>query len=149
MKKRSLFLIVLLSLVISPFTYCMDLNQCFIDAGKLYNIHPNLLWAIAKVESGFNPFALNRNSNSTYDIGIMQINSSWIPVLKRYGLTDPSQLWHPCYNIHVGAWILAQCIQQYGYTWEAVGCYNASSKTKRIKYSHKVWEVLKNYVREQ
>lgn len=126
-----------------------DVNQCFIDAGKQYGIHPNLLWAIAKTESNFNYTALNKNDNGTYDIGIMQINSSWIPVLKRYGLVNPSQLWYPCYNIHVGAWVLAQCIQRYGYTWEAVGCYNASSKTKRIKYSHKVWKALQPYVRAE
>ncbi len=110
-----------------PFT---DINQCFKDAGALYGVHPNLLWAIAKVESGLNPMAINRNLNGTVDIGIMQINSSWIPVLKAYGLKDERYLWEPCYNIHVGAWVLAQCIKKFGYTWEAVGCYNATSKTK-------------------
>ncbi|MDI1473014.1 lytic transglycosylase domain-containing protein [Thermodesulfovibrio sp. 1176] len=126
-----------------------EINQCFLEAGQKYGIHPNLLWAIAKVESNFNYTALNRNGNGTYDIGIMQINTSWLPVLKKYGLYDERQIWNPCYNIHVGAWVLAQCINKYGYTWEAVGCYNASSKIKRIKYSQKVWEVLRQYVREQ
>lgn len=133
----------------SQFLASYDLNQCFIDAGHRYHVHPNLLWAIAKVESNFNYTALNRNSNGTYDIGIMQINTSWLPVLKKYGLYDEKQIWNPCYNIHVGAWVLAQCINKYGYTWDAVGCYNASSKIKRIKYSQKVWEVLRQYVREQ
>lgn len=123
-----------------------DINQCFVEAGKMYNIHPNLLWAIAKVESRFNPYAINRNSNGTYDIGIMQINSSWLPVLKTYGLKDKRHLWNPCYNIHVGAWILGQCIQKYGYTWTAIGCYNATSRTKRVKYINKVWKELKPYI---
>lgn len=126
-----------------------EIKQCFINAGEKYKIHPNLLWAIAKVESNFNYSAINRNSNGTYDIGIMQINSSWIPVLKKYGLRDESYLWEPCYNIYVGAWILAQCIQKYGYTWNAVGCYNAVSLEKRVKYSKKVQQVLKPYIRNQ
>ncbi|GAB5045611.1 lytic transglycosylase domain-containing protein [Thermodesulfovibrio sp. TK110] len=122
-----------------------DINQCFIDAGNRYGVHPNLLWAIAKVESRFNPYAINKNANGSYDIGIMQINSSWIPVLKAYGLTDPRHLWNPCYNIHVGAWVLSQCIKKFGYTWDAVGCYNASSKVKRVRYSQKVWKELQPY----
>jgi soluble lytic murein transglycosylase-like protein len=119
-----------------------DLNQCFIEAGRMYKVHPDILRAITKVESNFNPRALNKNQNGTYDIGIMQINSSWIPVLKQYGLNNPSWLWDPCYNIHVGAWILSQCVQQYGYTWEAIGCYNARDPVKRVKYSKKVYEHL-------
>lgn len=109
----------------------------------MYNIHPNILWAIAKVESNFNPYAINRNANGSYDIGIMQINSSWIPVLKRYGLSDVKQLWDPCYNIHIGAWVLSQCIEKHGYTWQAVGCYNAVSPAKKIRYMSKVWQVYK------
>lgn len=123
-----------------------DINKCFMDAGFKYNIHPNLLWAIAKVESNFNYTAINKNNNGTYDIGIMQINTSWLPVLKKHGLYDERQIWNPCYNIHVGAWILAQCIHQHGYSWEAVGCYNAVSKPKRARYSRKVWKVLEPYV---
>jgi len=120
------------------------LNQCFIQAGNLYGVHPNVLWAIAKVESNFNPKALNKNKNGTYDIGLMQINSSWIPELKKSGMFDHRWLWNPCYNIYVGAWILNKCIQKYGNTWQAIGCYNAVSKKKRIKYANKVFHVLNN-----
>ncbi len=122
------------------------IQQCFVSAGNTYGVSPLVLWGIAKVESNFNPRALNRNSNGTYDMGIMQINSSWIPVLKKYGLYDPRHIWEPCYNIHVGAWILSQCIKKYGNTWEAVGCYNAQSYTKKVRYSRKVYEALKPYL---
>lgn len=121
-----------------------DINQCFIEAGSMYDIHPNLLWAIAKAESNFNPHALNKNTNGSYDIGIMQINTQWIPVLKKHGLKDERHLWHPCYNIHVGAWVLSQCISKYGYTWEAVGCYNAVSKSKRVKYARRISNAITN-----
>lgn len=66
----------------------------------------------------------------------MQINSRWYKVL---GADAWSQLRDPCYNVNVGAWILAGCMKRYGYTWEAVGCYNASSKNKRNRYAYKVW----------
>lgn len=115
---------------------------CFEEAGRIYGIHPNLLWAIAKVESNFNSSAVNRNGNGSYDYGVMQINSSWYKVL---GKDIWMSLGNPCQNVKVGAWVLAQCIQRYGYTWEAVGCYNAVSKDKKQKYSKKIYMELKKH----
>lgn len=106
-------------------------------AGARYRINPVLLWSIAKLESGFAPNAQNKNTNGSTDIGVMQINSAWLPTLKRYGI-DRQTLLEPCTNIYVGAWILAQNIQRYGYNWEAVGAYNAATQSKRVSYARKV-----------
>lgn len=114
---------------------------CFEEAGSLYGISPQLLWSIAKTESNFNPRAVNRNSNGTYDYGLMQINSSWA---KRLGKTW-NDLGEPCTNVKVGAWVLAQCIQDYGYTWRAVGCYNSRTPSKGDRYAGKVYRVLAQY----
>jgi soluble lytic murein transglycosylase-like protein len=111
---------------------------CFEEAGAIYRVSPQLLWAIAKVESNFNASAVNRNANGSHDVGLMQINSWWV----ERGLLTPT-LWRalgdPCTNVKVGAWILAQCFQRYGLSWEAVGCYNATSPEKRAKYAWKVF----------
>jgi soluble lytic murein transglycosylase-like protein len=115
---------------------------CFEEAGSEYGISPQLLWAITKVESGFIPHAINKNPNGTYDYGVMQINSGWAG---KMGMDIWKSLGEPCTNIRVGAWILAQCIQKHGYTWEAVGCYNASDKKKRQKYARKVYTVFTRY----
>ena len=125
------------------------IRQCFVDAANRYGVNPLLLWGIARVESNFNSRALNRNSNGTYDIGIMQINSNWIPVLKRHGLYDTRALWDPCYNIHVGAWVLKQCLSKFGNTWQAIGCYNASTRYKQIKYSQRVYQAIKPYLSQE
>jgi len=112
---------------------------CFEEAGALYKISPRLLWTIAKVESNFNPNAVNKNSDGSYDFGVMQINSSWGKILGRdqsEGLADP------CQNVKIGAWILAQCLRKFGYTWEGIGCYNASSKQKKIEYAWKIFRSL-------
>jgi soluble lytic murein transglycosylase-like protein len=116
------------------------LDRCFHRAGGYYDISPEILRSIARVESGFNPVAVNRNPNGTYDYGLMQINSSWY---RRLGPERWQNLSDPCYSIHVGAWILSQCIGRYGYTWEAVGCYNASSKKKRDAYARKIAKAIK------
>jgi len=108
---------------------------CFEEAGAHYGIHPDVLRAIASVESGMNPYAVNFNKNGSFDYGLMQINSRWYRVL---GHERWMKLADPCFNVKVGAWILAGCIKRYGYTWQAVGCYNATDRTKRVSYVRKV-----------
>lgn len=115
---------------------------CFGEAAARYGIPPALLMAISRVESSGNPQALSRNPDGSYDIGHMQINSRWIPVLQRYGITERN-LFDACTNTYVGAWILAQNIHRLGYNWNAIGAYNARSPSKRMAYARKIAEVLK------
>jgi soluble lytic murein transglycosylase-like protein len=110
--------------------------NCWLAAASMFNIPPALLYAIAEVESSFNPRAVANANNGTYSIGVMQINSTWFPVLESAGITEAS-LYEPCVSIHVGAWILAQEIERYGYTWEAIGAYYAGPYDER---SHR-WKV--------
>ncbi len=117
----------------------LALGFCFEEAGMLYGISPLLLRAIAEVESNLNPLAINRNSDGSYDFGLMQINSSWARIL---GIDNWLLLGNPCNNVKVGAWILRQCIDRYGYNWEAVGCYNARSFEKRIQYANKIYQKI-------
>lgn len=117
-------------------------DYCFEEAGETYGVAPELLWAISKVESTFNNKAVNWNKNGSYDFCHMQINSGWYRTL---GRDLWMQLGDPCTCTKVGAWVLANCVRNYGYTWKAVGCYNAVSQDKRSKYAWKVFNVIKKY----
>jgi len=114
---------------------------CYDEAGSRYGISPFLLRAIAKGESSFNPTAINVNANGSYDYGLMQINSSWEPTLRRVGIAW-EQLADPCTNVMVGAWVLSQCIRDYGYTWSAVGCYNSRTPSKRDRYASRIARIV-------
>ena len=114
-------------------------TYCFDEAGAQHNVPPGLLWAIAKVESDFNPDLVRTNTNGSIDVGVMQINSCWKDSL---GADVWASLGDPCVNIKVGAGILADCLSRYGYSWEGIGCYNAISPDKRADYARKVIHVL-------
>jgi soluble lytic murein transglycosylase-like protein len=101
-----------------------------------------VLKAIAMVESRMNPRAVSKERR-TRNLGIMQVNSSWIPVLKRKGF-DVKRIMDPCYNILVGAFVLRFHIDESGGDlWKGVGRYNAKSKGKQLRYVRKVRLVLK------
>ena len=112
-------------------------HACWDEAAKRYQVSSALLYAIARTESGLNPRAIGRNGNGSRDIGLMQINSAWLPTLASHGIGE-RDLFEPCTNIHVGAWILAGNVSRLGYTWEAVGAYNAASPALRRSYIEKV-----------
>ncbi len=111
---------------------------CFQEAGSRYQVSPLLLWGIAKVESGLDPSAINPNRNGTVDVGLMQVNSIWAEQLgKTWDHLDD-----PCTNVMAGAWILNQCVQDYGYTWKAVGCYHSRTPERRDAYALKIATIL-------
>lgn len=116
---------------------------CWEEVGARYGVNPYLLAAIAKQESKFNANAVRKNSNGTRDVGVMQINSLWLPTLAKYGITE-QHLFEPCVNIAVGAWILRQRQLQFGNTWEAVGAYHSKTPSFKWKYAASVNEKLKS-----
>lgn len=124
-----------------------DIGRCFHDAGARFSVDWRLLHAIAEVESGLNPGAIGYNKKGgrilSEDLGMMQINTSWLPVLRPMGITRDVLLSNACQNIHVGAWILAKNIAQNGVNWTSVGAYNAGFKNAneafRMRYARKVY----------
>lgn len=114
--------------------------KCLIDSSKRNNVNPDVLLAIAKVESGFNPSAENVNKDGTKDYGMFQINER---NLKWLGL-DVEQVINPCTASYVAGFILKRCINEYGYSWKAVDCYNKGKNAKEnSKYVKNVQKVLK------
>src|SRR6202171_29897 len=113
-------------------------SACWDEAGQRDGVSPQLLYASAGMEPRLNPAAVNtshRKDTGSYDIGLMQINSSHLPRLARRGINE-ADLYDPCTNIHVGAWLLADEFSRYGVSWEGVGAYNAACTQLRGKDCH-------------
>lgn len=121
-------------------------GYCWAEVASRYDIEPELLQAIAAVESGYRADAMNlANRNGTRDIGLMQINSIHLPRLLKLGITEERLLTEPCLSVEVGASILAGFIQRFGYNWTAVGSYNVGPgpgperEALRMQYARKIW----------
>ncbi|WP_426768528.1 lytic transglycosylase domain-containing protein [Erwinia aphidicola] len=123
---------------------------CFREAGARYHVSPQLLHAIAQVESGMNPHAVGYNRDrqgrvTSRDFGLMQINSTHLAKLKSMGVitSESDLLTQPCLNVQTGAWILAQHLQVCGLTWQCLGSYNAGfadgNQARRMVYARKVY----------
>ena len=116
--------------------------HCFKEASARYNVPASLLKAIAKHESGGRTHAVNTNTNGSRDIGLMQINSGWLPVLQRHGLKE-QDLYDPCVNVLIAAWILSNNFQRLGYTTQGLGAYNAVTPWKRERYARQILQSFK------
>lgn len=123
---------------------------------KEHNIPAGLLTAIAKVESRFNPYALNlagksliaKNSEEAeiiiqkaitqgidnIDIGIMQLNMRW----HQSNFSSFQEMLDPKANIKYAAAFLSSLYQQYGDWHTAVRYYHSRTPKHYRKYSRKV-----------
>jgi len=119
--------------------------DCFDDAASFHGVNPWILRGIAKVESGFDPKALNNNKNGSVDIGMTQTNSIHLPALAQYGVSK-SDLHDPCKSVYVAAWLLRKKVNKHGNTWQAVGAYHSETPRYRDIYSAKVSAAVQKWV---
>lgn len=127
--------------------------SCWEQAGQNYGIDHLLLKAIAWNESrGWTGAVGPKLKDGNRALGLMQINTIHLPELARYGI-NKEDLFDACVSANVGAWVLADCIQKFGPTWKAVGCYNAGPRSKnvaaQVKYIKDVQKFYDGYRRQQ
>lgn len=129
--------------------------DCFDTVGMKYRVDPDYLRAIAMKESTFNHKAIGYNNDGSKDIGLMQINTNNLDWLRKTfpTISIKKLLSDPCFNIHVGGYVLNENFKLYGRKWLAIGAYNAGGKNNpkrviiRYQYALEVAEHYKNLKR--
>lgn len=131
----------------------------FEAAAQEVDVPPELTQAIARVESGGTPYALNvegrgyffdskeealaaaseaQAAGKSFDSGVMQINNWW---LKRYDIPLEA-VFDPAANILLGSWILRQELDRHGDTWTAVARYHSPNTDRGNQYVARVRRAL-------
>lgn len=84
------------------------------------------------------------NSNGSHDLGPMQVNSAWVPVIARSLRRDPAAVrrWlkdDACFNVGVAAWLFLKGYAHYGADyWGAIGAYHSPTEWRARVYAHQV-----------
>lgn len=130
----------------------------FREYGNLYNVDWRLIAAHAKVESNYNPDAVNKADNES--IGMMQLLcrpdgnggcTNDLPAIPDWKGTKRKDLLSPDFNVRIAAQLIADNIKTYRMP-RAVAVYNSWSERKSGQYGpfanqKYVDAVLKEYER--
>jgi hypothetical protein len=116
------------------------LAACLMLAAQTYAVPPAVLVGIHQVEGGKVGQAVGPNKNGSYDLGPMQINTVWIPLLAdKWGVAESTaHRWvrdDPCTNMGVSAWILRTHMNETGSLAKAIAHYH--SRTPKFGHPYK------------
>lgn len=101
------------------------------------------LWGLYDQEQGW-VGAESANRNTTYDLGPLQINSSWVPIVANRVHRDPGDVrrWlrdDACFNVGVAAWLFLTGYSHSGTDyWSSIGAYHSPTGWRARVYAHQV-----------
>lgn len=120
-----------------------ELGTCITNAAAHYEVPEPLIWLILDVEGGEAGTVMG-NTNGTDDLGPMQINTFWLPLIeKHYKRSRSSLRWQlvhdACFNIAVGTWILRVNIDEAGGdVWKGIGWYHSRTPEHASRYLNRI-----------
>ena len=129
--------------VSQPGTAGRVIERCILAAATAYRLPPAVIVILLNVEGG-QLGRVSGNSNSTVDVGPMQVNEIWLPELARH--------WHSTVqvsflalrdifgaNVEAGSWILRRGLDEArGDFWTGVGYYHSHAPEHTTVYLRKV-----------
>lgn len=122
---------------------------CIFAAAQTYAVPPSVVLGVLHVEGGKAGMA-SPNTNGTYDLGPMQINTIWIPQLARYwGVSSATAIRmvrdDACVNVGVGAWILRSKMNETGSLYKGIAYYHSATPHLGGAYRQKVMRAMQIY----
>lgn len=124
------------------------LAACLMLASQTYSVPPAVMLGIYKAEGGQVGQEV-KNTNGSYDLGPMQINTLWLPTLaKKWGVSeDTARRWvrdDACTNVGVAAWILQGHLEETQNISQAIAHYHSRTPLHGDKYKKKVITILED-----
>jgi len=120
--------------------------QCKNKTAYEYNIPTTVFDAYLATEGG-SPGHIRKNSNGTYDVGPMQINSSnWLEIYKDLGISPLQVRFDGCKNLKAAAWYIKKVIQSSRLSVENIeqffsvlARYHSKTPTVRERYKARLF----------
>lgn len=125
------------------------LAVCLFAAAETYAVPVDVLLGIMHVEGG-KVGQMVKNTNGSFDLGPMQINTVWVPELSRYwGVSQQAAMRlvrdDACVNIGVAAWILRSRTNKTGSLMGGIAGYHSLTPGIGSSYRNKVLGAMRNY----
>lgn len=117
--------------------------RCIESAAAAHRLPAAVIVTLLQVEGG-SVGHVSQNTNATVDIGPMQVNTIWVPMVARHWNATPADTYIAlrdsfCANVEAGSWILRQAIDDaHGDFWEGVGFYHSHDPGYKADYLRKV-----------
>ncbi|MGE0109934.1 MAG: lytic transglycosylase domain-containing protein [Bdellovibrionales bacterium] len=123
------------------------LAACLMLSAQQYDVPPAVLIGLMHVEGGRVGQQVGPNSNNTYDLGPMQVNTHWIPELAKAWKIDTKTAHRlvrddGCVNVRVAAWILKNKINRAGSLLGGIAYYHSATPKRGAAYAAKVLRVM-------
>ena len=118
---------------------------CMVAAASAYHLPVHALPAIQAAEGGYIG-AVRADADGSHDLGLMQVNTQWIPALARATGLAPQTvavrlIVSPCFNIVCAAAILHGYAEEtHGNMWQAIGDYHSHTPGLNTAYKFRVLE---------
>ncbi|HEV2677851.1 MAG TPA: lytic transglycosylase domain-containing protein [Aliidongia sp.] len=116
---------------------------CMVAAASFHHLPVQALAAIQSVEGGI-VGTVSANKDGSADLGLMQVNTQWIPAVARATRTNEAVVrtrlvQDGCYSVKVAAAILdLYKAEAHGNILEAVGFYHSHTPDLKVAYQTKV-----------
>ena len=116
---------------------------CMAMVAQLYHLPPRVLPSIHAIEGGRIGSVIT-NRNGSQDLGVMQVNTLWLPVLARYtGLSEGEVrerlINRACFNIAAAGAILRTYLDEAnGDLMRAIGYYHSHTPVRHDAYRIRV-----------
>lgn len=118
---------------------------CSVAAAIKFNIPANMLLAVAELENG-RAGKMSRNTNGTFDVGLMQFNTDYLATLEGFGVHMKDVAASNCYPFDLAAWRLAgHLARDRGDLWTRAANYHSRTPSHNAIYREKLMKAASHW----